>query len=1187
MKNKTKLLFYIIIFILLILTVTTIFVGAKKGGKRGLPCVGPLIVTSQSPGGLACYAQCGSPAECDQMVPGGKGKGCDFGQVCTKQCTCQWVDRDLDSATTTSCTGNNKWVNLGEVEILTGKTQEWIPDSAVVNARSLSIIQTKGLTVTKIFSVEVYDKQGLYKSYDYSQEPFKLAKTNTFSKSFDIVVDITKVVVNWDDGGKSNKARLELFVGTNPPDCDCNDNNPRIYPFGPEICDNVDNDCDGLIDEGGVCEKNIYLCKTDNFVTDHEGQGKELSYGHCVDDSWCNKKIIGGMGSCKYDTKEEDIGQHNFYTYACDFNNCWKFIKGSFMVCGYGWNCTAMCVPGECNYASKEWCNTLGVWQTDGWCHSECGKADSECGGNCEQGACDISVKRWCSEGYWIDKNYCTCDICGVKDSTCKSCICEDGACDTINDKYCDKGLWKSDSYCFTPSCCQKDYDCYTQNVCSTCTSGTCDTKNNKYCLGGKWTSENYCENCESYDYDCGSESCKNGACDIVKKLYCKDGTWIDPGTSYCFPGYCGVPDPTCKCSNDKDDCCKGEDDLICDIDCLKTADPDCKGCALAANDCCYDKSGDGCDKDCIPGVDPDCQDKCTIESDDCCSGKADSTCDPDCTENSDTDCKGVCKTKGGDCCVPDVNGVCDPDCIPSEDPDCAAHPCEENWVCNKWDATCDGVNGDHTCLEWEDKNGCNTFFDKPDDTLPCYIDFPCKPEDDSDGDGYPKRACYDSENDVVLEELDCDDNDASQKPGAEELCNGEDDNCDESIDEGCPCVGGSTQSCGRNVGVCRSGLQLCVDGYWTVCGGSGYVAPGKDVCDDGLDNNCDSYVDENCKCTEGQKQDCGVEIGICKKGWQACYNSSFGSVCNEEAKGVTEICNNNVDDDCDSTLDGDDSNCQVTTPTTTGAAHCKNRIQDYGETGVDCGDDKDCPSCADKPDACSYGKIEEKCTCGAAAYNTGYCCNNKFSLVECVESVKDSDDDGCNDDKESKLGTNPMSGDTDNDGLLDCDTEEKYPLCNEDDTCDVEQEYPETLENCPDDCEVGIGWLTWLILILIILALLGIGGYFYAKKKGYNIQDILKKIKLSNFIKIKKKEEKPSFQYKSSRETPTTQTTQESVKPEKKRDIIKLREFANNALKKGYTKLQVRQSALKTGWTEEEIDFVLKGKKSGYKLFK
>ncbi len=43
---------------------------------------------------------------------------------------------------------------------------------------------------------------------------------------------------------------------------DCNDNNASIYPDAEEICDGVDNNCDGYIDEGNICQE----CKQDVVI---------------------------------------------------------------------------------------------------------------------------------------------------------------------------------------------------------------------------------------------------------------------------------------------------------------------------------------------------------------------------------------------------------------------------------------------------------------------------------------------------------------------------------------------------------------------------------------------------------------------------------------------------------------------------------------------------------------------------------------------------------------------------------------------------------------------------------------------------------------------------------------------------------------------------------------------------------
>ena len=44
---------------------------------------------------------------------------------------------------------------------------------------------------------------------------------------------------------------------------DCNDNNAAIHPNAAEVCNGVDDNCNGQIDEGGVCPTITYYCDTD------------------------------------------------------------------------------------------------------------------------------------------------------------------------------------------------------------------------------------------------------------------------------------------------------------------------------------------------------------------------------------------------------------------------------------------------------------------------------------------------------------------------------------------------------------------------------------------------------------------------------------------------------------------------------------------------------------------------------------------------------------------------------------------------------------------------------------------------------------------------------------------------------------------------------------------------------------
>jgi hypothetical protein len=131
---------------------------------------------------------------------------------------------------------------------------------------------------------------------------------------------------------------------------------------------------------------------------------------------------------------------------------------------------------------------------------------------------------------------------------------------------------------------------------------------------------------------------------------------------------------------------------------------------------------------------------------------------------------------------------------------------------------------------------------DKPDDTAPPTSDDTAVEPIDSDGDGYSA-------------DIDCDDQDPTIHPDADELCNGVDDDCDDEVDEdpvdpttwytdsdgdgwGDPDL--TTQACEQPEGAVADGTDCDDD--------APEINPAADeICWDAIDNDCDDEVDEPC----------------------------------------------------------------------------------------------------------------------------------------------------------------------------------------------------------------------------------------------------------------------------------------------------------------------------------------------------
>ncbi|NOY90700.1 MAG: C-type lectin domain-containing protein [Deltaproteobacteria bacterium] len=138
----------------------------------------------------------------------------------------------------------------------------------------------------------------------------------------------------------------------------------------------------------------------------------------------------------------------------------------------------------------------------------------------------------------------------------------------------------------------------------------------------------------------------------------------------------------------------------------------------------------------------------------------------------------------------------------------------------------------------------------------------------------------------------------------ATEVCNGLDDDCNGTVDEGCDCAPGASRACGSDVGACSAGTQTCTTaGAWSDCTGS--VGPDAEVCEGSVDEDCDGMVDNGCACTNDDTQPCpgGTNQGACDRGTQTCTAGAWAA-CVGRVTAVSEVCDGSVDDDCDGMVD-------------------------------------------------------------------------------------------------------------------------------------------------------------------------------------------------------------------------------------------------------------------------------------------
>ncbi len=135
------------------------------------------------------------------------------------------------------------------------------------------------------------------------------------------------------------------------------------------------------------------------------------------------------------------------------------------------------------------------------------------------------------------------------------------------------------------------------------------------------------------------------------------------------------------------------------------------------------------------------------------------------------------------------------------------------------------------------------------------------------------------------------------EDPG-EEICNLRDDDCDGETDEDLTPPEGF---CGR-AGVCESIIAVCGEAGAWICRFPDTYELNEKRCD-GLDNDCDGEIDEG---FAGLGTPCSVGDGACRReGVMVCKANRSGTECSQTAPGDPgeEICDN-LDNDCDGEVD-------------------------------------------------------------------------------------------------------------------------------------------------------------------------------------------------------------------------------------------------------------------------------------------
>ena len=360
-----------------------------------------------------------------------------------------------------------------------------------------------------------------------------------------------------------------------------------------------------------------------------------------------------------------------------------------------------------------------------------------------------------------------------------------------------------------------------------------------------------------------------------------------------------------------------------------------------------------------------------------------------------------ACESESGPGPGTNPHGNCEEDgtCPPTSDKKASGEECTtsaecESGLCTTLTATSniafcfDRCSSQSDCANTEEPTSCTSITNRQGQfTQACVATDFCH---DLDADGYGEGPGCSG--------FDCDDNNPNVYPGAEEYCDGADNNCngvvDESpVDTNTACDTGYPGECADGRWACVLGQRLC----------TALILPDqkRELCD-GRDNDCDDKVDEgpdgfDTNFIAGLGQACGSGVDTCFAGTTVCDPVTRVISCDgeRETTDVRDICDY-IDNNCDGQIDEDvrADHPDFGTPCTKGIGTCRAT----GIVACVTDDPYAAPACNavansanSVPETCDYndndcdGEVDEDFVNSNGVYNTAaHCgsCNNDCANI-------------------------------------------------------------------------------------------------------------------------------------------------------------------------------------------------------------